>query len=187
MGVQFRLATSLITEATALAVLCYVMNRQGTTWKDIGLRLALADVPRALVLFIAAKIASYVLWFPIQYGYRAYSGHFLAATYVSPLHGIGISALSIAFVCLNPFFEELIVRAYTISEVINLGGSRTLAVILSVVCQISYHLYQGAANVLVHTILFTAYSIYYVRARRIGPVILIHLYVDFSALIRAAH
>lgn len=185
MEQQYGLATGLISEATALAVLWYVMGMQGKTWKDISMRPALADVPRALYLFIATEIAAYVLLLPIQYGYRAYSGHFLTAKSLGPLLGLGISSLSIAFVFLNPFFEELIVRAYAISEVINLGGSRSLAVIFSVVCQISYHLYQGAAHVLALTILFTAFSIYYVRTRRIGPVILIHLFVDVSFLIQS--
>jgi hypothetical protein len=65
---------------------------------------------------------------PIQYFYRAYSGHFLAPNSLHSIFGFGISFLSIAFICLNPFFEEPIVRAYTMSEVMSLGGSRELAV-----------------------------------------------------------
>src|SRR5215469_16216757 len=138
--------------ATALTVLWYVMGRQGKKWKDIGLRPELADVSRALYLFFIIGIAIFLTEFPVQYGYRAYSGHFLTIKDVCSILGLGVSSpsialLSIAFACLNPFVEELIVRAYTISEVINLGGSRSLAAILSVVSQASYHLYQGAVNV----------------------------------------
>ena len=95
-------------------------------------------------------------------------------------------SVSASFMCVNPFFEELIVRAYTMSEVIDLGGSRTLAVIISVAVQMSYHLYQGLASVLSLTFLFAVFSIHYVRTRRIVPVILAHLCLDLFSLFRGA-
>ncbi len=184
MQQRFRLVGALITEATSLTVLWYVMSRQGRTWKDIGWKPEFADVPRALGLLIAASVATYLVLVPVQYSYRAYSGHFLAPKSFTSMFGFGISSLSIAFICLNPFFEELIVRAYTISEVMNLGGNRGLAVFVSVLVQISYHLYQGVEGVLALTVIFTAFSIYYVRTRRIVPVILAHLCLDLFALLR---
>jgi membrane protease YdiL (CAAX protease family) len=183
---QFRLVGALITEGTSLTVLWYVMSRQGRTWKDIGWKLELADVPRALGLLIAANVVTYLLLVPVQYSYRAYSGHFMAPKSLHSMFGFGISSLSIAFICLNPFFEELIVRAYTMSEVMNLGGNRGLAVIVSVVVQMSYHTYQGVASVLALTLLFTAFSIYYIRTRKIVPVILAHLCLDLLALTRGS-
>ena len=184
MQQHFRLAGALITEATSLTVLCYVMSRQGRTWKDLGWKFELVDVLRALGLLIAAYVLTYLFLLPIQYSYRAYSGHFLATKSLTSMFGFGISSLSIALICLNPFFEELIVRAYTISEVMSLGGNRGLAVIISVAAQISYHLYQGVEGVLALTVIFTAFSIYYVRTRRIAPVILAHLCLDLFALFR---
>lgn len=186
MQQNYRLLGALITQVTSLTVLWYVMCRQGKTWKDIGWKLGFADVPRAAGLLIAAMVLMYVPFIPIQYFYRAYSGHFLAPKSLHSILGFGISSLSIVFICLNPFFEELIVRAYTMSEVMNLGGSRGLAVIVSVVAQMSYHLYQGLASAMALTFLFTAFSIYYVRARRIVPVILAHLCLDLFSLIRGA-
>ena len=69
------------------------------------------------------------------------------------------------------------------SEVVNLGGSRTLAVLISVVVQVSYHLYQGFTHEIGVTALFTVFSIYYVRTRRTLPVILVHLAVDWLAML----
>jgi membrane protease YdiL (CAAX protease family) len=182
---NYRLLGALITQATSLMVLWYVMGRQGKTWKDIGWELNFADVPSALKLFLVASVTTWVVvWIPVQYIYRAYSGQFLAPKSLNSVFGFGISALSITFICLNPFFEELIVRAYTMSEVMNLGGSRGLAIVISVVAQMSYHLYQGLANGLVLTVLFTVFSIYFARTRRIMPVILVHLCLDLLALVR---
>ncbi len=184
MQQHFRLVGALITEVTSLTVLWYVMSRQGKTWKDLGWKLEFADIPRALGLLITAGVVTYLLLVPIQYSYRAYSGHFLAPKSLHPMFGFGVSFLSLAFICLNPFFEELIVRAYTMSEIMDVSRSRGLAVIVSVVAQMSYHLYQGLAGVLALTFVFTVFSIYYVRTRRIVPVILAHLCLDLFALFR---
>lgn len=183
MQQKFRLVGALITEATSLALLWYVMSRQGRSWRAIGWKPGVLDIPKGLGLFVAGNVLMYALMIPVQYAYRAYAGHFLLPKPLNSILGFGISALSIAFVCLNPFFEELIVRAYTISEIINLGGSRTVAVILSVVVQMSYHLYQGLASAVALTLIFTIFSIYYVRTQRIVPVILAHLCADLFALI----
>jgi membrane protease YdiL (CAAX protease family) len=61
-----------------------------------------------------------------------------------------------------------------------------LAVIVSVIVQMSYHLYQGLLSGLALTLLFTMFSIYFVRARRIVPVILAHLCLDLLFLFRGA-
>lgn len=57
-----------------------------------------------------------------------------------PFSGLLFSLWLLAFSLLNPFFEELIVRAFLISETVALSGSATIAVALSVAVQTSYHL-----------------------------------------------
>jgi hypothetical protein len=128
MQQDYRLVGGLITQVTSLTVLWYMMCRKGRRWKDIGWKLEFADIPRATGLLIAAVVIMYLPVIPVQYFYRAYSGHFLAPNSLHSIFGFGISFLSIAFICLNPSFEEPIVRAYTMSEVMSLGGSRELAV-----------------------------------------------------------
>jgi membrane protease YdiL (CAAX protease family) len=93
-----------------------------------------------------------------------------------------LSILGVLFLLLNPFFEELIVRAYVISEVQFFTGSSFLAILVSVAIQSSYHLYQGLVPALLTTSLFTVFSLYYVRTKRITPVIIAHMFFDFLAL-----
>jgi hypothetical protein len=69
MQQQFRLIGALITQATSLTVLWYVMSMQGKTWKDIGWKLEFADVPRALGLLVVAYVATYLFLVPLQYSY----------------------------------------------------------------------------------------------------------------------
>jgi membrane protease YdiL (CAAX protease family) len=181
---SYRLVGALMSEMTSLLLLWYVLGRQGKTWKDIGWGFALADAPRAFGLFIVALIVPVFALAPLQYIYWAYSRHAIAPKSLESMFGFGISVLSIAFVCLNPFFEELIVRAYTMSEIMSVGGSAGIAIVASVAVQISYHLYQGIDHVIALTAVFTIFSIYYAQTRRIVPLILAHLFMDVIFLIR---
>jgi|SRR5579863_6125561 membrane protease YdiL (CAAX protease family) len=181
----YRLWGSLIPEASGLLVLWYVMRNQGKTWRNIGWNPSFADIRRALGLFLASTAATWVAYIPAQYVYRAYSGAFLTQKSLNSTIAFGISVSSIAFMCVNPFFEELIVRAYTISELIDLGVNRAVATAISVIVQLSYHLYQGAANVVVLAVMFTIFSLYYSRTRRIVPVVLVHLGFDLFWLFKA--
>jgi len=186
MQKSYRLVGALISETTSLLLLWYVMGRQAKTWKDIGWCIELADAPRALGLLITALIVPVFASAPVQYIYWAYSGHSLTPKSLHSMFGFGISFLSIAFVCLNPFFEELIVRGYTMSEIMSVGGGAGTAIIISVAVQMSYHLYQGFAHAIALTAVFTIFSIYYAQTRRIVPVILAHLFMDAMFLIRGA-
>jgi hypothetical protein len=86
MQQDYRLVGGVITQVTSLTALWYVMCRKGRGWKDIGWKLEFADIPRATGLLIAAVVTMYLPVIPIQYFYRAYSGHF---------HGTELSTLDI--------------------------------------------------------------------------------------------
>jgi membrane protease YdiL (CAAX protease family) len=89
-------------------------------------------------------------------------------------------------VAVGPFYEEMIARAFTMSEVEALTGSAGLAVVASVALQTSYHLYLGLPNALAVGATFLISACYYARFRRITPVILAHalwnLYVALHRL-----
>ena len=157
----YRLITALVAEVTSLLVLWYVVDKQGKTKTDIGLNFHFLDIFRGLGLFVVAVVASYIAYIPFQYIYRAYSGNFAAVKSLHSMFGFGISFLSVSFICLNPFFEEIIVRGYAMTEVISVGGSPALAIVISVAIQISYHLYQGLARVLLLAVVFSIYAIYF--------------------------
>ncbi len=86
----------------------------------------------------------------------------------------------------GPFYEEMIARAFTMSEVEALTGSAGLAIAASVLLQTSYHLYLGLPNALAAGAAFLVSACYYARFRRVTPVILAHalwnLYVTLHRL-----
>jgi membrane protease YdiL (CAAX protease family) len=96
------------------------------------------------------------------------------------LFGGGVFFTTILFQFLNPIFEELIVRAYLMTEIKALTGSASKAILASTLLQMSYHFYQGAPVAFAHGATFLLWSIYYAKTNRIAPIILAHLYSDVS-------
>lgn len=137
-------------------------------------------------LFFGSMFAMYLIMLPVQIAYYSYSGHYLTQKSLHTLLGSGISVLSIALVCLNPFFEELIVRGYLMSEFFDLGANAAVAILTSIALQMSYHLYQGLARGIALTAGFAVFSIYFWRTRRIAPVVLAHLWIDAYVLLRGS-
>jgi membrane protease YdiL (CAAX protease family) len=91
---------------------------------------------------------------------------------------------AVPFMLLNPFFEELIVRAYLMREIKALTGSTAMSVISSVVLQASYHLYYGWLGALAIACLFLVFAVYYARSGRAVPIVFAHAAFDLYALVR---
>ncbi len=178
-----RVLLGMLSEATSLALLGYVLWRRGRRFSDIGLRWSLRDIGVGAVVLIV----SYALY--VAGSYAIFFVHYwLVGTRVmGPSTREIFGHPSVAFLpfsLLNGFFEELIVRAYLMTEVIDLTGSKALAVLLSVLVQFSYHLYYGWWRAAAISFLFLAYSLYFARWRRALPIIFAHEFFDLWALIR---
>jgi membrane protease YdiL (CAAX protease family) len=177
----YRLLNALLIEVTALALLLYVLHQNGQSLGDIGVRFRFADIGHGILLIISSRLVFRITYWSVVWLYQLEFGH-PPPRYTSPLVATGM-AVSLLFAVINPFFEELIVRAFLISEASLLTGSTGLAVILSVLLQTSYHLYQGIPNAVGDGLMFLVFSVYYVKTRRLWPVIFAHLWLDLFAVI----
>lgn len=180
---EMRWVSGFLQEVAGLLLLGYVLARQGRKFADLGLQWSLRDVGVG-VLVTGASFAVYVLGaMGIQAIHYSMYGNFntgpTGATFFS--HP---GPWAVPFTLINPFFEELIVRAYLMTEVAYLTGSSALAVTASVLFQSSYHLYYGWIGATSVAFMFLAFSLYYIRSRRALPVIIAHSFFDISALIR---
>jgi membrane protease YdiL (CAAX protease family) len=174
----------LIYELLALAVMAYVLSRQGRSPKQLGISFSWKDVPVSFILIVVSYIAFYLCYLIIFYGYYSLAGRVLSQPAKTQTYlDAGVTVGTVLFVTLNPLYEELIARAYIISEVKYLTNSSILAVLVSVAVQSLYHLYQGVPATIALSAMFLVLSIYYIRYRRIVPVILAHLYFDLYALL----
>ena len=173
----------ILQESIALLLLAYVLSRRSLRFKDLGLRWRPKDMGVG-ILVAAISYFAYVLGAML-----VHSVHY--AIYGNPANFLGggdffahPSAVVIPFVLLNPFFEELIVRAYLMTEVCDLTGSSTLAIAASVIVQFSYHLYYGWAGAISLSFQFLIFALYYARSRRILPVIVAHGLFDIYGIAR---
>lgn len=155
----------IFQDLLAISVLVYVLHRQRRSPEAIGFTARFSDLPWALLLLffswlLSDAVASIVvnfMGFPDQEIIVFESG-LLALLAIGP----GAAA------------EELIVRAFLMTEVAELTGRMWIAVLASVGFQTLYHLYQGTPSALVSAGAFLVYALFYASTRRITPVILAH-------------
>jgi len=149
---------------------------------DLGFKIRPSDLAHAGLLILASSLAFQIPRDLSAYVYKIILGHPPIAYKWTLAAGTGLTVATV-FAFVNPFFEELIVRAYLISEVTMLTGSTTLAVVISVLLQTSYHLYQGVPNAIGLAFVFLMFSLYYVKTHRAWPIILAHMYSDVQAVV----
>ena len=179
---EFRWARGFIQEIPCLLLLGYVLSRRRSSFRDIGLRWSLRDVGVGVGLAIASYVAYIVGGFIVYLVHHAFfrpgSNGISAADMAS--HSL---APAILFALINPFFEELIVRAYLMSEIRDLTGSWIVAAISSVTLQWSYHLYYGWDGAFSMAFTFLVFSIYFARTRRATPLVVAHGMLDLWAVL----
>jgi len=185
---SWRVVYTISHELACLALLAYVLYRQGRTLADLGTTVVGRDALRAAAIFLFGLVAFALCYYRVIGAWHGAGGAAGAKAdrVVNPLAGLGVSIGSVVWVLINPFFEELIVRAYTMTEVLWLTQSGGLAVLVSVVIQAFYHVYQGVPAALGHAGTFLVFSLYYLKTRRLAPVVLAHLYLDVGALVITA-
>lgn len=170
-----------LLEASSLALLWYVLQRRGKSFVNLGFTWARKYIGWSIILNIGGSLAFYSVYAVIYYSGLTTTSHETASADVGHiLFGGGIFFTTMLFQFLNPFFEELIVRAYVMTEVKQLTNSTTKAIIISTALQTSYHFYQGVPMAFAHGATFLVWSVYYAKTNRITPVILAHLYADVS-------
>lgn len=171
----------ILREGSTLALLWYVLMRRNRTFSDLGVLWAWKDVMWGVLLIIAADCIFHAVYHGIYFTGLTSVAQAAASDHVGQiLFGGGITCATILFSFLNPFFEELIARAYVMTEVKALTNSMVKAIIVSTVLQTSYHFYQGAPLALANGSVFLLFAIFYAKTNRIVPVILAHLYLDVS-------
>jgi len=174
---------SALHEIGGLCLLGYMLWRRGRRFTDIGLRWSLRDAAVGLVVTFVTYIVYVAGATALNRMHVAMFGTLPQRTPPREIFGHATFA-ALLFALLNPFFEELTVRAYLMTEVIDLTGSVPLAVLLSTAVQFSYHLYYGWWTALKLAFQFLVMSLYYARWRRALPIILTHGFFDLWGVIR---
>lgn len=180
---NLRWSVGIVQEAGCLMLVGYVLSRRRLKFANLGLRWSLRGVGVGLLVAMISYLVYGIGSVLIQVVYRQMFGHMASSPRPNQFFGHP-PLMFIPFSLLNPFFEELIIRAYLMTEVAELTESSALAVVVSVAVQFSYHLYYGWIGAISVSFLFLVFALYYVRARQALPVIVAHGLFDVYALIR---
>jgi len=183
VGESARWMMGLLQEVTALLLLGYVLSRRGMRIRDLGLRWSIRDVGYGLLVAVASYWAHGVGHSFIRSIHDALFGGAQSGATAQQVFGHP-SLMALPLILLNPFFEELIVRAYLMTEIKDLTGSWTLSIAISTVVQFSYHLYYGWMGAISLSFQFLVFAIYYAATRKATPIVVAHGIFDLLALIR---
>ncbi len=177
-----------LREITVILLLWYVLSRTARNWRSLGWEVSWKGALVGAGLAVAAYVAYVVLASEIALTCRVLFGHYPAQPDVQKMLA-GVSPIvMVPFVLLvNPFFEEVLVRGYFMTELRQLTGAVFIAGAASVLLQSSYHLYQGWYAATCTVALFSVFAVYYGMTRRLFPVVIGHMLLDIHALIRMHH
>ena len=156
-----------VDSVLAIALLGYVLHRQGRGFRALGLTARASDLGWALLILFFARMAEDAAFLVIE-RFTA-----LPSKPEVPLPPPGVMGWLVILPAAA--VEELITRAYLMTEVAALTGSMALAVLASVAFQTLYHLYQGAAEALMAAALFFVFAVFYANNRRCTPLIVAHV------------
>jgi len=176
---NYRYSTGLVRELCILLLFAVLFRRQGRRLSDIGLSFHWLDILRGVGLTVLAWISYPLVWRFINLVYF-WSG--LQPHYRDPekIFGSGYFVLVLAYSISAPFFEEILVRGYLMTELIGLSWPVWLAILTSVALQTSYHLYYGVAGAMVAGSTFLISAIYFAKTRKLTPVVLSHLFWNLA-------
>ena len=142
---RYRLVFRIAFELTCILCLYAVLSYQHRRFRDIGFSfpVRLNEWWHALALFFVALCADVFAYRVLNSLIRISIGHGLTrANDRAWINGTTFGLLPVLFVLVNPFYEELLVRAFLITETEAIYRSTALAICVSVVLQASYHLFS---------------------------------------------
>lgn len=184
-NVQINYILQIVQQLLVLVVFFYVLYRQGRSLEFIGLDFSWRDFYRGFALLLIFYGVNFFINRIINIVTLLAGGDIInkLPDNIEMFSQGPIGLITIVFIIVNSLYEEIVIRAYFISEVKDMSGSSVLAVTLCVLLMTSYHIYQGLLPLISIATIFLVFSIYYVKKKRIMPVIIAHSYMNLISFI----
>jgi membrane protease YdiL (CAAX protease family) len=177
-----RLVFGSIDELWPLVLMFVLLKRQGRCLVDLGFSFHWTDLRKAGWLTVAAILAFAIAGLVMNKLCLLITSHPLKIS--DPTSYASISLwLVLPHLIVNGFHEEMIVRGYLMTELIAFRKSPLFAVIVSLGIQTSYHLYYGVPGAIIVGCGLSVFALYYAGARRLMPVVIAHIFVDFIVVL----
>lgn len=174
---QARLLRTFVAEAIYVIALWPWLVARGWSFGAIAGAPHPVDIWRGFLLAIVAEAVSY---------FSAYTwvvfvpGSYEALLTASPVGTAAPWVIAVGAI-INPVVEEFLWLGYGITA-LRRYGTRT-AVVISIALRMLVHLYQGRVAFIGILPLAVVFTLYFVRTRRLWPVIVAHLLFDTVALL----
>lgn len=179
----FTFLISYVNVALSIFLMLYVLKRQGKTILNIGVIFPVTrkDLGHSICLILICSLASAL---PRLLLYHISPDWYNQAIHPRNLDFMRSDYLGYLFlyVILIPLKEELIVRGYTMEQMMEISNRKNIAILISVGIQFSYHLYQGIPSAITLIPTFLIFAVYYSRSGNLNPIILAHIAIDLLGL-----
>jgi membrane protease YdiL (CAAX protease family) len=173
------LLSILILEIVQTAFLVWFLRIRGWTLEKIGLRVTWRGTAWGLVLLAVTYV--------VTIGVQALAqiilpiDHALAAEqYPRAARGLSMQLVFLTST-VNGIFEEVFVAGYIITALRERRGE-WIAINVSTVVRMLYHLYQGPIGIITVVPMGLLYGYTFVRTRQLWPLIVAHVLVDIIGL-----
>ena len=163
-----------------------IMHLKNVDWREHGFTpVRLLRDPVTAIGLVAVSYVAYVFAYIVlacfgadfQVGSEAMQGMIRE---MSPSSIVAIPVM-LASSLANGFSEELALRSYFIPRLLQLSGSRTVAVLATSSLFSFYHLYQGPLGAVSVFLVGLVFGTYFVTARRFWPIAVAHAALDVIA------
>ena len=177
------LIIGILHQVTGVLLVIYVLSRRGLNLKNLGLDFSRwTDWVIGLGLALGATFVTAVITVLIRRYGAVVTGHNPDIRDPRVIFaGVSTIQLLIYSAC-SAVFEETIVRGYVTTELVGLGWPIWFGSGISVLLQTSYHVYYGLEGAVLVSGYFIVFAFYFAISRRLLPVIVGHLLVDFAAI-----
>lgn len=161
----------IVQEAIVLAALGWFLSVRGWSVEHFDAHPSWLEIAHGVGL----AVAPWVAWAIVAPAFDSSQETLLSAN--ATLDWVTVLAISI----INPLFEELFLCGYMITVLTQRQGP-AVALAASLAVRLSFHTYQGLAGLVSIGLIGLTFSIYFVRTRRLWPVLVAHGLLDFAGL-----
>lgn len=174
-----------VHEIVTLALLAVFLHIRGWVLSDIDMRMSWLLTGGGVLLaggYYAIYYVAYPLFTAVAHQLSVGIGlDTVASTGAVPVEAaLGLFAIVLVSV-VNPVFEEVLVAGYVMTVVPRKNGI-WLAINVSTLIRLSYHLYQGPVAGITIIPLGVLFGYVYARTGKLWPLIVAHAILDFVAL-----
>jgi len=176
------LLATIIFEVIQLGFLSWFLRIRGWTFEKFGLGFSW----RATAVGVVLMAVTYGLALGAEYSAQIIFNYDLEAAAVRAPKADPNLSMQLVFLVsvVNGIFEELFVTGYIITALTASRGM-WMAINVSVVVRLLYHLYQGPIGIMTVVPMGLLYGYVYSRTRQLWPLMVAHVLLDVIGLIQA--